>query len=322
MSRSLVSLVLQHPDKVGEKRKRAVFRAMRELGYRPNAAARHLARRRTDTIGVLVSDLHNPFYTEVLDGIGEAAEELGLHVLIASGGRQSARERAAADTFVELRAEGLILITPTLSTDEISTLAATVPTVIVARPGERPENTSRVVTDDALGVHLALDHLIGLGHRRIGLIAAGENPGARAREDAYRRAMAAAGLGDAVVVTTAPPTQEGGYRAVSRLLESGTRPTAVLASNDLAAVGALGAVADAGLRCPEHISIVGYDNTILAQLQPLSLTSVNQPRHVMGRTATNLLIHLAQGGESSAVTLEPQLVVRGTTSAPGEVRAR
>lgn len=313
VSRSLVSLVLQQPEKVGDKRKRAVHDAMRRLGYRPNAAARQLASQRTDMLGILVSDLHNPFYTEVIDGVLEAAEDLRHQVMIASGERDPAKEKAAAEAFVELRVEGLILITPTMSTEDIEAIAADVPTVIVGRPGPRPAGTGRVFTDDARGVGVALDHLFALGHKDIGFVAAGENPGARAREDAFLRAMTAVGLAGRAHVANAAPNQEGGYAAGRELLASEQRPTAILASNDLAALGVLGAAADLSLRWPADVSVVGYDNTILAQLQPIALTSVNQPRRLMGRTAATLLRDLTRGGDPSSVTLDPELVVRSTT---------
>ncbi|MCP2635451.1 LacI family transcriptional regulator [Microbacterium sp. HD4P20] len=313
VSRSLVSLVLQHPEKVGDKRKRAVHDAMRRLGYRPNAAARQLASQRTDTFGVLVSDLHNPFYTEVIDGILEAAEDFRHQVLIASGERDPSKEKAAAEAFAELRAEGVILITPTMSTEDIEAIALAVPTVIVGRPGPRPVGTGRVLTDDERGVRVALDHLLALGHREIGFVAAGENPGARAREDAFLAAMTGVGLADRAHIASAAPNQEGGYAAGREMLTAARRPTAILASNDLAALGVLGAAADLNLRWPTDLSVVGYDNTILAQLQPIALTSVNQPRRLMGRTATTLLRDLTRGGEPSSVTLDPELVVRSTT---------
>ncbi len=218
VSRSLVSLVLQNPDKVSPVRKQAVHDAMKRLGYRPNAAARTLAQRRTDTIGVLVSDLHNPFYTEVIDGISQVTETLGLRTLIASGGLDPKAERAAANTFIELRVEGMIMITPRLTNQEIADIAALCPTVVVGRPGERPAGCSRVHTDDAIGIGLALDHLVGLGHERIAHVSAGDNPGARAREAAYRDAMVRLDLERNIEVVKAAPNQEGGYDGARELL--------------------------------------------------------------------------------------------------------
>ena len=138
VSRSLVSLVLQNPEKVSPARQQLVRDAMEKLGYRPNAAARALTQRRTDIVGVLVSDLHNPFYTEVIDGIQQSLASSTQRMLIASGDRDAQRELDAASKFIELRVDGLVLITPKLSNEQIAALAAEVPVAIVGRPGEGP----------------------------------------------------------------------------------------------------------------------------------------------------------------------------------------
>jgi len=316
VSRSLVSLVLQNPEKVGAVRKQAVHDAMARLGYRPNAAARTLAQSRTDTIGVLISDLHNPFYTEIIDGIEEDAEAHGLRTLIASGGRDPQRERQAAETFIELRVEGLILLTPRLTTSEITDIGATVPTVVVGRPGDQPAGCGHVHTDDRIGIGLALDHLIALGHERIAHVSAGDNPGARAREDAYRQRMAELGLDRFIDVVNAAPNQDGGRLAAEELLRRSVRPTAIMASNDFVAVGVLGAAHEAGIACPAELSIVGYDNSIFAQLEPVQLTTVNQPRSLMGATAASLLRDQVAGGSPAAIALVPELVERSTSGPP------
>jgi Transcriptional regulators len=316
VSRSLVSLVLQNPEKVGAVRKQAVHDAMARLGYRPNAAARTLAQQRTDTVGVLISDLHNPFYTEIIDGIEEEAAAHRLRTLIASGGRDPDRERDAANTFVELRVEGLILLTPRLATDDIAALGAALPTVVVGRPGEQPVGCGHVHTDDHAGIGLAVEHLAGLGHVRIAHVSAGDNPGARAREAAYREWMTRAGLERSIDVVKAEPNQDGGRAAAMELLARPSRPTAILASNDFVAVGILGAAHEAGVAVPEQLSIVGYDNSIFAQLEPVQLTTVNQPRSLMGVTAARLLRAQAEGEPPSAVALQPELVRRATSGPP------
>lgn len=313
VSRSLVSLVLQNPDKVSARRKAAVHEAMKELGYRPNRAARALAQQRTDTIGVLVSDLHNPFYTEVLDGIEELASLQDYRVLIAAGGRDRENEKRAADTFIELRTDGIIAITPRLTTAQIADIAETLPTVVVARPGKRPSRTSSVHTDDALGIDLAVEHLWQLGHRRIAHVSAGNGPGAKARESAYLESMARRGAAADAVVVRAEPNEAGGHDGALRLLDAALVPTAVIASNDYAALGVMNAVRERGLSCPADVSIVGYDNSILSQLQPVSLTSVNQPRLRMGEIAWEMLTQLMAGDAPRTEALVPHLEVRGSS---------
>lgn len=315
VSRSLVSLVLQNPEKVSEHRKAAVHVAMQKLGYRPNRAARSLIQQRSDTIGVLVSDLRNPFYTEVLDGIEAKAREHDLRVLLADGGRDRDREKTVAETFIELRTDGIIAIAPRLSTNDLSEIARVTATVVVARPGRRPTRTSSVHTDDDVGIELAIDHLWQLGHRRIAHVSGGTSPGARAREAAYLRAMAKRDATD-VRVVQAEPDESGGYQAGLTLLDTSARPTAIVASNDYAALGLLHAASVAGLECPRDISIVGYDNSALAQLGPISLTTVNQPRLQMGETAWLMLAELIARADARTAALTPTLVVRRTTAPP------
>lgn len=316
VSRSLVSLVLQNPEKVSAKRQQAVREAMARLGYRPNAAARTLAQRRTDTVGIIISDLHNPFYTEIIDGIDADATAHGLRTLIASGGRDPRRERDAANTFIELRVEGLILLTPGLATADLAEIGATLPTVVVGRPGEQPAGCGHVHTDDHAGIGLAIDHLVGLGHARIAHVSAGDNPGARAREAAYRDWMTQRGLASHIDVVRAAPNQDGGREAARELFARAARPTAIMASNDFVAVGVLGAAHEAGVAVPEQLSIVGYDNSIFAQLEPVQLTTINQPRSLLGATAARLLREQVAGGASTAVALQPELVRRATSGPP------
>jgi DNA-binding LacI/PurR family transcriptional regulator len=281
-----------------------------------------LAQQRTDTIGVIVSDLHNPFYTEVLDGIDQVATELGYRVLIAAGGRDRVNEKSAADTFIELRAEGVVAITPRLRNQELADIAALIPTVVVGRPGPRPPRCSSVHTDDGLGIELAVQHLWELGHRRIAHVSAGAGPGARARESGYREAMGRRDLGAFVAVARAEPNEAGGRDGALELLDSPKTPTAIIASNDFAALGVLSALGESGLRNPDDVSVVGYDNSILAHLEPVSLTSVNQPRTEMGRTAAQMLRQLIEREPPRTVALEPTLAVRTSTASAPDANAR
>ena len=313
VSRSLVSLVLQNPDKVSARRKADVHAAMKTLDYRPNRAARALAQQRTDTIGLLVSDLHNPFYTEVLDGIEQLAGAQGYRVLIATGGRDRDNEKHAADTFIELQVDGIIAITPKLTTEEIGNIAEILPTVVVARPGKRPPRTSSVHTDDTIGIDLAVEHLWQLGHRHIAHVSAGSGPGAKARESAYLSSMTRRGAAADAVVVRAEPNEAGGHDGAITLLDRPAVPTAVIASNDYAALGVMEAARERAMSVPADISIVGYDNSILSQLQPISLTSVNQPRLRMGEIAWEMLTQLMAGEPPRTEALMPHLEVRRST---------
>jgi DNA-binding LacI/PurR family transcriptional regulator len=315
VSRALVSLVMRESPKVSEKRRARVRAAAERLGYRPNAMARGLASRRTRTIGVLLNDLRNPFFAEMMDGIIEAADELDYRLLIGTGRRQAAGERRALGAFFEHRADGLLLVSPRLPLGEILAIGRSAPTVAVARP-LRAGHIDSVTNDDLAGASLAVLHLVELGHRRIAHIDGGRGAGAAARRSGYVQAMRRHGLEPWVV--PGEFTDAAGVRAAERLLESDAPPTAVFAANDLVAAGALDRFEDAGLQVPRDISIVGYDNTFLAALHHMSLTTIDQPRPQIGRLALATLVERIDGERASAVhhRVEPSLVVRATTAPP------
>jgi DNA-binding LacI/PurR family transcriptional regulator len=317
VSKSLVSLVMRGSPQVSEKKRDAVLRAARELRYRPNAVARSLVAKRSLLIGVLLSDLHNPFFVEVVDGIEQAARSADYHPLFNTGGRTVEGESVAIDSLLQLRADGLILVSSVLPSREILAASVTTPVVLVARPS-RWSGVDSVTNDDRAGAGLAVEHLVELGHRSIAHIDGGKGAGARARRAGYADAMRRHGLGDEALVLPGEYTEEGGARGVTALTRARKRPTAILAANDLAAVGALHALENVGLQIPEDVSLVGYDNTGLAALGHIDLTTIDQPRLQMGATAVTLLLDRLDGRRhrASHVMVPPTLVVRGTTSPP------
>jgi len=315
VSRALVSLVMRESPKVSDERRARVLEAAERLGYRPNAMARSLASRRTRTIGVLLNDLQNPFFAEMTEGIFEAADELAYRLLIGTGRRQPAGERRAVDSFFEHRSDGLLLVSPRLPLTQILAIGRTTPTVVVARP-LRATHVDSITNDDLAGAALAVRHLAGLGHRRIAHIDGGRGAGAAPRRTGYVREMQRLGLEPHLV--PGEFTEAAGVRAAELLLQAGELPTAVFAANDLVAAGALDRFEDAGLRIPADISIIGYDNTFLAALHHMSLTTIDQPRPEIGRLALRTLVERIDGGRSQAVhhRVEPSLVVRATTAPP------
>jgi DNA-binding LacI/PurR family transcriptional regulator len=314
----LVSLVMRGSPQVSDEKRAAVLRAADELRYRPNAVARSLVSKQSLLIGVMLSDLHNPFFVEIVDGIEQEALAADYRALFNTGGRTAPGESVAIETLLQLRTDGLILVSSILPPREILAAAATAPLVLVARPS-RWSSIDSVTNDDRAGAGLAVDHLVELGHRSIAHIDGGGGAGARARRAGYTAAMRRHGIEGETTIVSGEYTEEGGASGVMNLLREGGRPTAIFAANDLAAVGALHALEEQGIVVPDDVSLIGYDNTGLAALGHIDLTTIDQPRHLMGATAVSLLLDRLEGRRERArhVLVPPTLVVRRTTAPAG-----
>jgi DNA-binding LacI/PurR family transcriptional regulator len=325
VSRSLVSLVLRGSASVSAGRREAVLRAVAELGYRPNAAARVLAERKSNTVGVLLNDLRQPWFADVLDGLTPGLHAGGKAILLGDGRLDRLMDEALTWSFLDLGVDGLVLAGSSPVTATIINLAAQIPTVAVGGMDPDLPHVDVLATDNHLGGALAVRHLVALGHRRIAHISGLPSTAGRLRMQAYQDTMRAAGLGGQVRVETGDMTEEGRYRAARRLLAltGAERPTAIFAANDLSCVGALSAAA-AGVRVPAELSLVGFDNSHLARVRALWLTSVDGAAYAMGQQAARtLLARIARPGGPREVTLmPPRLEVRGSSGpAPGSAAA-
>lgn len=309
VSRALVSLVMRGSPKVSEARRAAVLAAATELGYSPHAMARSLASRTSHVLGVMVSDLHNPFWAEVIEGLDTAARTAGFELVINTGGRSSTREQQALRGLLSFRPAGIALLGPVLPAAAIKAAAET-PLALISR-SSRLSTVDTVNDDGKTGSSLAVDHLVGLGHREIIHIDGGNGSQASPRRTGYRTAMLRHGLTPRIV--KGEYTETAGASAIGALRSAFT---AVVAANDLNAVGVLSALTDAGLRVPEDVSVVGYDNTWLAALRHINLTTIDQPRAEMGRRAAEALIARVRGERTTPARLvvRPSLIVRGTTA--------
>ncbi|MFI6011184.1 LacI family DNA-binding transcriptional regulator [Streptomyces sp. NPDC051243] len=317
VSKSLVSLVLRGSDQVRPEKRDAVLRAVRELGYRPNTAARSLSERRTRTVGVLLNDLRNPWFVDMLDGLNSLLHDNGLHMLLADARLNRRTGQDPAGPLLDLRVDGLVVVGTLPDPASLEAVAERIPVVVAGAREPVPSGVDVVANDDEQGARLVAEHLIGLGHRRIAHIAGYGSVG-ELRRRSFEATMREHGLADEAVIEPSDMTEEGGYRSTVRLLSRPERPTAVFAVNDIAAIGALSAAEELGLRVPRDLSVVGYDNTSIARLRHVWLTTVDNSSHEVGRRAARCLLDRFEGaGGAGEVHLAvPALEIRGTTAAP------
>ncbi|MFE5141176.1 LacI family DNA-binding transcriptional regulator [Streptomyces fagopyri] len=323
VSTAAVSKVLRNAYGVSAAMQARVREAMAELDYRPHAAARGM-RGRTYTIGVLLDNIRNAFFAEVLDGIRDQLHDSEYTVMIGAAGFGADAQAKTIHAMVDRQMDGLILIAPGTRRTEVLAMAQSTPTVVIGHHDPSDVHDS-VLDADGLGAGLVVDHLVSLGHRDIALVSA---PGTKASQwtrtpeivltSGYMEAMERHGLHAHAKVSRAAYSDEGGYKAGMSLLTSDRPPTAIMTGADVAALGVWRAAHELGLRIPENLSLAGYNNTATADLATVQLTSVDQAGHTMGSTAAKLLIERVEGHRDRATqtTMTPRLVIRSSTSAP------
>ncbi|NYF14428.1 DNA-binding LacI/PurR family transcriptional regulator [Pseudoclavibacter sp. JAI123] len=318
VSKSLVSLVLQNSTRVSDEKRAAVRTAIQELGYLPSRAATALAGNRTRAIGVMIDDFRNPWFVDLLEGMQEVLNGPGFHVTVADANLNAHLEQSPISGFLAAGVEGLVIGG---DVDAVPAEGFPVPTVVAGNRATVPVGADLVANDDEAGARLAVEHLRSLGHTRIGHVT-GSGRAAELRRMAYEAAMVEAGLQPRVVGGSGPTDQDEGRRASRELLENWPETTAVFAANDVMALGVLGTLDKLGMRVPDDISIVGYDDSHLAGAEHLSLTSVDDRSADVGRVAAELLLARIEGrrpeagerGEGTRRLIQPILTVRGSTA--------
>lgn len=315
VSRALVSIVMRNAPGASPATRERVLAAARELGYRPDLRARSLAGQSSRLLGVMFGVDIGVFQFDLLDGLYAAAEERGLSLILTASTRDRDEHRAA-QSLHDFRFDALIMLGPHTAEP---VLAGAVPLVVVGWHVDHPAVDS-VRTSDEHGMRLAVDHLVGLGHRRIAHLDGGSTLIAEARRAGYTKAMRAHRLGRQVRVVPGGQTQLDGQHAASLLLADSDLPTAIVAYNDDTAVGAMGLLAQRGIRVPEDISIVGFDDSDAAELAPVGLTSVAQEPDLLARLAVERMIDRIERRKLDRrdIVLEPELRVRASSRAVWE----
>ena len=308
-------------DLVNEETARRVLAAADELGYRPNPIARGLKTSRSYTVGVLIPDLTNPLFPRIVRGIQDKLEESGYTPLIANTDNDPARERADIEAMRARQVDGLITATAHRHDDlEIDGAGGELPVVLVNRRHEQGTRPS-VVADDRLGVRLAIEHLVALGHRRIAHLAGPQDLSTGyLRLQGFREALADAGIeyDDELVLAADAFVEEEGQRLCNELLDRGLEVTAIFAGNDLMALGCYDAFVARGIVCPDQISVVGFNDMPFAAWFDPPLTTVHLPQYEIGERAAELLLERLRdpAAEPTQMLLEPTLAVRGSTAPP------
>ncbi|MGW4519257.1 LacI family DNA-binding transcriptional regulator [Streptomyces sp. NPDC004393] len=316
VSTALVSIVMRGVKGASDATRERVLEAARDIGYRPDTRARLLRSNRSRLLGVQFG-LQHPFHADLVEGIYAAAEPAGYQVAL-SAVAPSRSEQHAVDALLGDRCEALILLGPQAAAARLKALADQLPVVCVARRLQTPSGNVDVVrTADDEGARQAVDHLVALGHRDIAHIDGGKAPGAADRRRGYRTAMKRHGLDHHIRVLPGGLTEEDGAAAASRLLDSQHRPTAVLAFNDYAATGVLDTLLRSGVTVPEEISVVGFDDTRLASLAHVNLTTVRQDATSLTEHAVTRAIARLEGKRTPDrdTIVPPHLIVRATTAA-------
>lgn len=320
VSRATVSYVINNgPRPVSPQTRAKVIEAIRQLNYQPNAVARNLRLQRTSTLGLIVPDTHNPYFSEVARGIEAVAFERGYTVVICHSSAQLERELQYVDMLLAQRVAGVIWIPGTADFAPYKKLKENnVKTVVIDRiiPDE---SITAVMADNFHGGYLATEHLIQLGHERIGYIGRSNDLShSRQRFEGYQAALQAHNIRfEEGYVVQGGYVLDDGRRAVRQLLSLERPPTALFAYNDMMAIGALRALHEAGLRVPEDFSVVGFDDIAQAEFTCPALTTVHLPKSEMGERGAHLLISLIEKqkpAKSLTSPLQVQLIVRESTA--------
>jgi DNA-binding LacI/PurR family transcriptional regulator len=315
VSRALVSIVFRGVAGASPATRERVMRAAEELGYRPDQRARLLGSNRSRTVG-FVFGLHREFQAEVVEHLYQAAQGTGYDLALGAAA-PTRPEREAVETRVDYRCEALVLIGPALSRARIEELAEQLPVVVVAR-ALRSRAVDVVRTDDVAGARLAVEHLAGLGHQAIVHVDGGRAPGSSERRRGYRVAMRDLGLESQTRLVAGGLDEEDGEAAAGEVLADGG-PTAVTAFNDLCAAGLMAAARASGVNVPEEVSVVGYDDSHIAGLSSVALTTVAQDAAQLAGSALRLALSRAEdkNQQPTEVVVPPRLIVRRTSARPG-----
>jgi LacI family transcriptional regulator len=318
VSLTTASLVLSGKKgiSISAETRRRVIEAAHELNYHPNENARRLAQRTSNTFGLIVSEIANPFFPEIIQSFESAARARGFDLLLCNTEYDWDRSAAAVRKMIDNKVRGVAVVTSKFERSLIRELVTQRIPVVVLHSGLIERGTGSVVIDYAQGLDQAIEHLRGLGHRTFAAITGPHSvPSAVRYQETLVRLLAARGL-HLQTVLECNYRLEGGMEAIRSLVKQGVLPTAILCGNDLIALGAISVLEQLGVRVPEDVSVVGFDDIVFARLATPPLTTVTVPRETLGRTAFEALHALQRAKTRKAAhhTIGTQLIVRASTA--------
>src|SRR5437016_1320791 len=320
VSTATVSHVINKTRYVSDGTKRKVLGAIENVGYAPNIHARNLASGRSRTLGLIISDITNPFFPDLVKSIQERALELGYDVIVLNTNYEPERDAPYVQRLLELQVRGVMILTTEMDLSVIERLSSRRIAVVFLDIGKVGPHTSNIRVNYEKGVHQAVEHLLELDHRQIAFIGGPEHfKSAQFRRQAFLKTMKKhrASLHTEPVVYKGDFKLESGPQAVRELLALKNRPTAIIAANDLMAMGALRELRRAGLHVPRDISVIGCDDIWLAKLTDPQLTTIMIPRAEIGAAAVEAVLHTnsGEGRAGREIKISTQLVVRESTGA-------
>ncbi|MCD6267134.1 MAG: LacI family DNA-binding transcriptional regulator [Thermotogaceae bacterium] len=312
LSVSTVSRALSRKGRISRQTIELVERKARELGYIPNTIAKGLKTRKTNTIGVIIPDITNPIFPGYARGILDAALKQGYQVFILNFDMSKAKEKDAINSLLSSQVEGLILTSTKLSRQELLELRKRGVPFVVVRKDVRLPGTSFVNVDNIYGGYIATKHLLEIGKKKIAFIGSrfsGEP--ARKRLKGYLKALKERGIDIREdIIVEAESSFDGGYRAIQKIFD---RVDGVFAYNDVMAIGVLVFARERGIKLPEELAVIGFDDIPVSSLPIVNLTTIKQPMYEMGQQAFITLMKLMNDEENVfKIWLKPELVIRGT----------
>jgi DNA-binding LacI/PurR family transcriptional regulator len=318
VSTATVSRIINDSSLVSPATAIKVRRVIQQLNYHPDTQARSLVSGRSRILGLIISDIANPFFPELVKGFENLALQNNYEVILSNTNYDPARMATCVRRLLERKAEGVAIMTSEMDPELVDDLASRGIPIVFLDVGKVRNRISNIYVDYAQGIREAVDHLIKLGHRRIGFISGPMNlKSACTRRSAVLKCWNSYGLvEDNGLIVEGNHKIDGGELAMFRLLQRKPRPTAVLASNDLTAIGALRAIRLVGLRIPDDISVVGFDDIAFGEFNHPPLTTIRLSRTELGQKAFDALFHILHGESKKGkeYTAETHLVIRESTA--------